>query len=415
MIIIPEYDAFAFAALGRPDELTKGEFAYAGKVAEEASRQFITPATEMAPAAQMAFNRNFMRVLGLDVPKLTPEQQRKLFRAAAAHPNWRILAAPMLDQQGRHDLAERARSRLPNDFNPATPVIRPPDDGTIIRELTETENLEGTVRRDGRQYVIRYRASSGQLLPRSPYIEDMLVRGEAIRGPGGIVWVFEIGDVRTYANDDFPVGLGRGEAGERIARHKSDVEFYADTYPRELLASRLSTGELYELRWREFPPTEALMLMILMHNAAREPNRTYDINLANETVHEIMPDGQVTGNPRYLTTARFRTQDRRLGHYARDRLSRRDYCYVRPFVNAFAATGLPVGLGIRSASAAREAGARQGSTRTSDIHGCDAAVPGGGWLTCVLTSDLAAPSLTTLFRTTPARCARSASFRAVIR
>jgi hypothetical protein len=119
-----------------------------------------------------------------------------------------------------------------------------------------------------------------------------------------------------------------------MARQESDSEFYAKTYQDELLASRPNASELYESQWREFPATETLIIMILMHNAARDPNRTYDTNLANETVHEMIQDGQIAENPRYLTTVRFRTQDRRIGHYARDRLSRRDYFYVRPFINA---------------------------------------------------------------------------------
>jgi hypothetical protein len=165
--VLPEYAALAFAALSRPDALTKVEREYAEKVAEEASRHFIAPETEIATGNQIAFNEGFARVLGLEVPKLTADQRLKLFGAAATHPGWRILAVPMLDTHGRHDLAERARLLLPNEFNLDEPVIRPPDDGTIIRELTETENLEGTVSRDGSQYVIRYRAASGRLLPRT--------------------------------------------------------------------------------------------------------------------------------------------------------------------------------------------------------------------------------------------------------
>lgn len=333
--VLPEYAALAFAALGQVDELAKGELAYARKVAEEVSCQFIAPGAAPAPADQLAFNRNFLRALGLTVPKLTDEQELKLFGAAAAHPGWRILAAPMLDTAGRRDLAERARRRLPNEFGPDEPVIRPPDDGTVIRELTETANLEGTVSRDGCRYVVRYRASSGQLLARSAYTGDLLARGEAVRGADGTAWLFAVGDVRAYANDGFPVVLGKDEAFARAARHEVDAEFYAETYQDELLASRPNASELYEAQWREFPATETLIIMILMHNAAREPNRTYDINLANETVHEMTPDGQVAEDPRYLTTVRFRTQDRRIGHYARDRLSRRDYFFVRPFVNAF--------------------------------------------------------------------------------
>jgi hypothetical protein len=334
--ILPEYAAIAFTALAHPDELAKDELAYASIVAGEASRHFIAPGTKMAPEDQIAFNEGFSGVLGLEVPKLTHEQRRKLVDAAAAQPGSRILAVPMLDTRGRHDLAERARRLLPNEFAPDKPVIRPPDDGTIIRELTETENLEGTVSRDGSQYVIRYRASNGELLSRSAYIDDLLERGEAIRGTDGTVWVFLVGDVRTYANDGFPIGLGKDEVDERIARRKIDPEFYTQTYPGELLASRPDASELYGSRWREFPSTEALIIMVLLHNAAREPNRTYDINLANETVHEITRDERVAESPRYLTTVRFRTQDRRIGHYARDCLSRRDYFYVRPFGNAFA-------------------------------------------------------------------------------
>jgi hypothetical protein len=336
--VLPEYAALAFAALGRAGELAEDELAYANKVVEVASRHFIAPRTEIAPADQIAFSENFLCVLGLEVPQLTDEYRLRLFAAAAVHPDRRILAVPMLDTQARLDLAERARLLLPNEFNPGQSVIRPPDDGTIIRELTETENQEGTVSRDGGRYVIRYRTSGGQLLPRSAYIDDLLTHGEAVSGADGTAWIFLVGDVRTYANDGFPVGLGPGEADERIARHKIDVEFYANTHQDELLASRLTAGELYETRWREFPSTEALIIMILIHNAALEPNLTYDINLANETVHEMMRDGRVTENPQYLTTVRFRTQDRRIGHYARDRLSRRDYCYVRPFVNAFDVT-----------------------------------------------------------------------------
>lgn len=332
--VLPEYAAFAFTALGQVDELTKNEIAYASKVAEEVTHHFIAPEATVALEDQLAFNENFLRALGLQVPKLTDDQQLKLLGASAAHPDWRILAVPMLDTRGRHDLAERARLRLPNEFSPDQPVIRPPDDGTVIRELTETENLEGTVSRDGSQYVIRYRAPSGQLLTRSAYIGDLLARGEAVRGAGGIAWMFAVGDVRTYANDEFPVGLAKSDASARMVRHESDAEFYAKTYQDELLTSRSNASELYETQWREFPATETLIVMILMHNAAREPNRTYDINLANETVHEMTRDGQVIENPRYLTTVRFRTQDSRIGHYARDRLSRRDYFYVRPFINA---------------------------------------------------------------------------------
>lgn len=333
MSVLPEYAALAFTALGRRDELVKDELAYASKVAEEATRHFIGPETVIEPADQLAFNKNFLRALGLEVPKLTYEQQLKIFRAAAAHPDWRILSVPMLDTHGRHDLAERAR-HLPNEFDPDQPVIRPPDAGTIIRELTETENLEGIACCDGSRYVVRYRTQGGQLLPRSAYIGHLLTRGDAVRGGGGTAWIFMVGDVRVYANDRFPVDLGKSEAAARMARHESDAEFYAETYQHELLASRPNASKLYEAQWREFPATEALIIMILMHNAAREPNRTYDLNPANETVHEMTQDGQLTENPRYLTTVRFRSQDHRIGHYARDRLSKRNYFYVRPFINA---------------------------------------------------------------------------------
>jgi hypothetical protein len=329
----PEYAAFAFTALGHAGELAKDELAYAGKVAEEAARHFIAPKTTVTPEEQLAFNRDFMRTLGLEVPSLTDKQQQEVFGTAAAHPDWRILAVPMLGTRGRHDLAERARLRLPNEFNPDQPVIRPPDDGTVIRELTETENLEGAVSREGSQYVIRYRTASGQLLPRSAYVGDLLARGEAVRGTDGMAWIFAAGDVRTYANDGFPVGLTASDASARMDRHERDAEFYAKTYQDELLASRPNASELYEAQWRQFPATETLIIMTLMHNAAREPNLTYDINLANETVHEMTRHSRVSENPHYLTTVRFRTQDRRIGHYARDRLSRRDYFYVRPFLN----------------------------------------------------------------------------------
>lgn len=331
--ILPEYAALAFTVLGCRDELAKDELAYASKVAEEETYHFIAPETAVTPEDQLAFNKSFLRALGLEVPKLNNEQRLKIFGAAAAHPDWRILAVPMLDTPGRHDLAERAR-RLPNEFNPDQSVIRPPDDGTVIRELTETKNLEGTVNCDGSQYVIRYRTPSGLLLPRSAYIGDLLTRGNAVRGGDGIAWMFALGDVRVCANDGFPVSLGKNEVAARMARYESDPEFYAKTYQDELLASRPNASELYATQWREFPATETLILMILMHNAARDPNRTYDINLANETVHEMTHDGQIIENPRYLTTVRFRTQDHRIGHYARDRLSRRDYFYVRPFINA---------------------------------------------------------------------------------
>jgi hypothetical protein len=333
--VIPEYAAVAFAALSRVDELAKDELAYASKVTEEASRYFIAPETKIAPEDQIAFNKSFAHALNLDMPRLTDQQRKTLFDVAATHPAWRILAVPLLDTHARHDLAERARRRLPNEFNPEQSVIRPPDDGTVIRELTQTKGLEGTVSRGGSQYVIRYRASTGQLLSRSSYIADLLTREEAVAGIDGTVWMFLLGDVRTYANDKFPIGLSKDDADERMVQRETDAEFYAKTYQRELLESSMNASELYGTRWPALPPTEALILMNLMHNAAREPNRTYDINLANEAVHEITLDGQVAENPQYLTTIRFRTQDRRIGHYARDNQSKRDYLYVRPFINVF--------------------------------------------------------------------------------
>lgn len=333
--ILPEYAALVFAALGRVDELTDDERSYVRDCAEEVTRRFIAPGAGIAPEDQLAFNVNFLRVLGLVVPELTDDQRCKVFGAAAAHPDWRILAVPQLDTRGRHEVAERARRLLPNDFNTGQPVIRPPDDGTIIRELTETENLEGTVSRDGSHYVVRYRSSGGQLLPRTTYIDDLVAQGEAVRAADGRVWTFLVGDIRACANDNYPVSLSKGDSDQRLARHKADTEFYARTYADELLAARSNAGELYEIRWRELPSTEALIIMVLIHNAAREPNRTYDINLANETVHELTRDGRVAEDPRYLTTVRFRTQDSRIGHYARERLSKRDYFYVRPFINAF--------------------------------------------------------------------------------
>ena len=116
--VIPEYAAVAFAALSRVDELAQDELAYASKVAEEASRYFIAPGTKIAPEDQIAFNESFAHALDLDMPRLTDQQRITLFDVAATHPAWRILAVPLLDTHARHDLAERARRRLPNEFNP---------------------------------------------------------------------------------------------------------------------------------------------------------------------------------------------------------------------------------------------------------------------------------------------------------
>ena len=260
-------------------------------------RDFINPDIELGLLDQLSLMNGFWRRLGHQPPEFSANQLSRLRANVAAHPRLRVVPTPALSGTERLALGVKALGFSNHHLNPDTPV-RPPEAETAYARLLADST--GEIVSDGDRYVLSYKTERGTLVDRNDFLSELLRSDLALKTTEQRIWVVPQLDVQVYP--------GRtGEAAQDIFKKLNAV-----LIPEALITTRL------------------------IHQAAGvlKDEDSWDIDYANEVVCKIGPDGGP--QPTYFATVRLRTQDDRIGLYARQSGSQRVYSGFREATNALA-------------------------------------------------------------------------------
>lgn len=230
--------------------------------------------TELSVEAQLETMGRFWDKLGLTVPALSEEQEAKVEATLEVNPGKRVVPTPLLDFMDRVALTGYSKQQFPrNRFHELHQSLWTPDKSTLYGQLLQDPN---SIVKQGRDsYGLFYKAP-GSVAPvnRQAYTEALLEAGEAVEGSDGTIWTFPVMDVRV-----------------RTPR----------TYA--------SAGELYEqIDSTETP--ESLVVTQILHQAAGNPNPTWEVDFANEAIYKVNKHGKPVGAPVGVASVRW-NPDRR--------------------------------------------------------------------------------------------------------
>ncbi|HET7673557.1 MAG TPA: hypothetical protein VFK11_03540 [Candidatus Saccharimonadales bacterium] len=252
-LTLPESFVGSVVAAAEIDGAALEEIVFKNKV-----ESFINPDSEMDMGIkeQLEFMDEFWQRLDMAPPELSDDQKAKIADTLEKNPNNRLLPTPLLDLEGRKDIADRARSTFPSQkFTSSGSALSVPDESNIYGQLLK--NPDGRVKDGDDNYGLGFKLPDGeQIIGRTNFVNAMVENGQAIEDENGIVWIYPVMDVRVSS-------------------------------PRSLDNAR----KLYE----QVDPTgtsDSNLSVQLLHQAAGKPFIGFNVDFANEAVFKLDDDGK---------------------------------------------------------------------------------------------------------------------------
>lgn len=226
---------------------------------------FLNPDVRLSFSDQLSVQREFWGVLGHELPELSEDQQAQMEAKLEANPTRRIMAAPLLDLEGRVAMADKTREVYPKNKltkNLSVPALWAPDTSWMFGKLLV--DPEATVV-DGKQtYAMRYKTPSGiTVMGREDYKAGLQAAGQTVEGEHNTPWTWSVMDVAVRSPRKYATA---------IALHG--------------LVSPTATPEAH-------------IGMNLMHQANGTPNTSWELDFVNEAVFEL----DKRGDPKALVRA----------------------------------------------------------------------------------------------------------------
>jgi len=219
--------------------------------------EFLDAEQGMDVEQQLDVMVKFWGRLGFNVPKLSTEQRRVLESVTAARPDWRVVPTPLLDLNGRQEVAERAKLVFLNaetGFGRNAALWTPDENWTYGKLL---RSREGVIKEGRDSYGLGYKTPDGKVaIGQTAYAAALWQAGETVVGEDGKIWTFPVMDVRVRS--------------ERTST---------------------SAGELLK-KVDPIVTPESLITTQLLHQAARNPNSTWEVDFANEAVYKLGKKGE---------------------------------------------------------------------------------------------------------------------------
>jgi hypothetical protein len=191
-LVLPDSFVGAVVAAGEIDSTGFEEIVFKNKV-----ESFIGSDSDMDMKEQLEFMNEFWQRLDMTPPNLSDEQKTKIADTLEQNPNRRLIPTPLLDVQGRKDIADRAHSAFPSQkFTSSGSALSIPDESDIYGKLLR--DPDGTVKDGSDSYGLVFKLpDGGQVVGHTNFVNAMVENGQAIRGEDGIVWIYPVMDVRV--------------------------------------------------------------------------------------------------------------------------------------------------------------------------------------------------------------------------
>ena len=233
---------------------------------------FLNPNVRLNFINQMQVQREFWGALGHELPELSEDQRAQMEAKLEANPTHRIMAAPLLDLDGRVAMADKTREVFPKNKltkNLSVPALWTPDTSWMFGKLladpeaTVTEGTGWNKQSYGMGYKTTQASSGLTVMKRGDYITDLTAAGKTVEGEHSTPWTLSVMDAavrspRTYA-----------------------------------------TAENLHAKVSPTATPEAHIGMQLMHQANGTPNTNWEPDFVNEAVFEL----DKRGDPKALVGA----------------------------------------------------------------------------------------------------------------
>lgn len=224
---------------------------------EQRLPDFLNPSVELDVSDQLATMKEFWSALNVHVPELDAEQEATLESVLAANPDRRVVPSPLLDLNGRKQIAEDAKVSFGKaDLHARPEAFWTPDEQWVFSKLLD--DPESTIEEGKASYVLGYKTPAGEVVGgREAYKAALIESGKAVVANDGTVWVFPVMDVQIRA-------------------------------PRTLD----SAGHLYDKVSATATPESHITMHLLQH-ANGTPSPDWEPDFVNEAVYEIDKKGKL--------------------------------------------------------------------------------------------------------------------------
>lgn len=220
---------------------------------EEKISFFLDPNKKLSLDEQLVTLGKFWRKLGYkELPVLTNQQTAQLTKAVEAHPERRVVAAPLMSLVQRKAIAILARANFESQqFDTAvTDPIWAPERGRLLYGKLLQAPMD-IVETSYQKYALGYKSINGEIVNRDKFIWALEMNDQIAIDAYDNEWIFPIMDVGVHA-----------------PRTKAEAaRLYAQIDP--------------------IVTPEALIAMKLLHQANGTPNAGGEIEVANEAVYKL--------------------------------------------------------------------------------------------------------------------------------
>ena len=159
---------------------------------------FMNIDSELGSWEQQDFMKVFWDKLGYEVPNPSSAMQSDLDNFIVKNPNQRIIPTPLLDLNGRKELANNGQKLFRNKYNHSDKLLWTPDETSLYSKLLSNPNQ--TISNENSTYEVLYKTDSLELLGRSQYIDYLVNTKRVTIDQSGMAWSFPIMDIRASDN-----------------------------------------------------------------------------------------------------------------------------------------------------------------------------------------------------------------------
>lgn len=216
-------------------------------------KDYLDPQVEIDALGQLDILTQFWNKLGYQLPTDLGDRQLKNVQGTIEiFPHLRLLAAPLLNFDGRKEIVQKASDFQKNSFGINPDNLLTPDIKGSKGKLLRVPDVVASERHQ--KYAMRYKLDSGELVSRDGYLSYLKDSHQVVRSEQGYLW--------TYVAIDINEGTSHG--GQNIKT------LYGFINP-------LATPE-------------TLLAIQLMRQANGNPSSNWQIDLANEAVWDFSKD-----------------------------------------------------------------------------------------------------------------------------
>jgi hypothetical protein len=180
---------------------------------------FLDPEAKLDTTDQLSLMSEFWGKLGHKVPELSTDQRGALAKVVAAHPERRVVPAPLLDLSGRKAIAEQAKAFPGAKLKPRREALRVPGPSWTYGKLLS--DPESAVKYGRSSYVLRYKTPNGEVVGREAYVSALKSAGQAVEAEDGTTWVYPVMDVQARIKRKYTYGHTQHESVDPIATVES--------------------------------------------------------------------------------------------------------------------------------------------------------------------------------------------------